>query len=329
MFKIGPYTIANNLILAPMAGISDLPFRKICNAYGAELAVSEMVTSDQRLWHSDKSTYRLNFGDQSGLRAVQIAGTEPDMMAFAARQCAAEGAQIVDINMGCPAKKVCKKAAGSALLRDEVRVAQILEAVVSAVDIPVTLKIRTGWCEATRNAVTIADIAEQSGICALTIHGRTRACRFKGEAEYDTIAEVVQRCNIPVIANGDINSPDKAQFVLDYTGADAIMIGRAARGKPWLFSEIDHFLKTGGYRKAPTYGEVNRVIVRHLKEMHRFYGEFLGLRISRKHLGWYLASLPRGKQHSNQFNLLPSATEQIKFIGDIFQTLDGDERLAA
>ena len=329
MFKIGPYEIANNLILAPMAGISDLPFRKICKAYGAGLAVSEMVTSDQRLWQSDKSTYRLNFGDESGLRAVQIAGTEPDMMALAARQCAAEGAQTVDINMGCPAKKVCKKAAGSALLRDEMRVAQILEAVVRAVDIPVTLKIRTGWCEATRNATTIAGIAEQSGICALTIHGRTRACRFKGEAEYDTIAEVAQRCSIPVIANGDINSPDKAQFVLDYTGADAIMVGRAARGKPWIFSEIDHFLKTGSYQKAPTYGEVKRVIVRHLKEMHRFYGEFLGLRIARKHLGWYLASLPHGKQYSSQFNLLPSATEQIKFIDDIFQTLDGDERLAA
>lgn len=293
------------------------------------MAVSEMITSDQSLWQSRKSSFRLNFQNDAAPRSVQIAGTEPQVMAQAAQTCVTNGAQIIDINMGCPAKKVCKKAAGSALLRDEPLVTRILEAVTGAVDVPVTLKIRTGWCKETRNALNIAKIAEQSGISALTIHGRTRACRFKGDVEYDTIAHVVQSVDIPVIANGDINTPDKAQYVLDYTGADAIMVGRAAQGKPWIFSEIDHFLKTGEYRDPPTFGEIKQVIVRHLTGLHRFYGDFLGMRIARKHLGWYLVHLPRGKYYSSQFNRLQSTTEQTDFIEKIFQNLDMDQRLAA
>ena len=312
-----------------MAGITDLPFRKVCKQLGAGMAVSEMVTSDHRLWQSRKSLHRLNHEGETGLRSIQIAGTDPAMMAQAAQICRAEGAQIIDINMGCPAKKVCKKAAGSALLKDERLVADILEAVVKSVSVPVTLKIRTGWCKDTRNAIAIANIAEQSGIAALTIHGRTRACRFKGNAEYDTIAQVVQHSNIPIIANGDINTPDKAQFVLDYTGADAIMIGRAAQGRPWIFSEINHFLKTGDYQKPPMIGEIKTVIVQHLTDLHKFYGEFLGVRIARKHLGWYFSHLPQGKQLSNQFNLLQSVTEQNNFISSIFQNLNDNERLAA
>jgi len=288
-----------------------------------------MVTCDPRLWQSRKSALRLDFCDEAAPHSVQLAGTEPAMMAQAAQACARQGVQIIDINMGCPAKKVCKKAAGSALLRDELAVAQILAAVVAAVEVPVTLKIRTGWCRNSRNAVRIAQVAEQSGIAALTIHGRTRACRFNGTAEYDTIAEVVQRCRLPIIANGDINSPDKAQYVLDYTGADAIMVGRAARGRPWLFSAISHYLNTGCYKKAPTYGEVHRVIAQHLEELHQFYGEFLGLRIARKHLGWYLTTLPHGKKYSNAFNLLESAAAQLEFVDGIFRNLDHNERLAA
>ncbi|MCF7981212.1 MAG: tRNA dihydrouridine synthase DusB [Pseudomonadales bacterium] len=329
MLTIGSHHLDNNLILAPMAGITDLPFRKVCKQLGAGLSISEMVTSDQRLWQSRKSLHRLNHVGEIGLNAIQIAGTDPQMMAQAAQICSAEGAQIIDINMGCPAKKVCKKAAGSALLKDEALVANILETVVNAVSVPVTLKIRTGWCKDTRNALSIAKIAEQSGIAALTIHGRTRACRFKGCAEYDTIAEVVQRSNIPIIANGDINTPDKAQFVLDYTGADAIMVGRAAQGRPWIFSEIDYFLKTGVYQKPPMIGDIKKVIVQHLTELHNFYGEFLGVRIARKHFGWYLAHLPQGACYSSQFNSLQSVTEQNSYISSIFQNLDENERLAA
>ena len=329
MFTIGSHLLDNCLILAPMAGITDLPFRKVCKQLGAGMAVSEMVTSDHRLWQSRKSLHRLNHEGETGLRSIQIAGTNPAMMAQAAQICSAEGAQIIDINMGCPAKKVCQKVAGSALLKDEHLVADILETVVKSVCVPVTLKIRTGWCKDTRNALSIAKIAEQSGIAALTIHGRTRACRFKGNAEYDTIAQVVQRSSIPIIANGDINTPDKAQFVLDYTGADAIMIGRAAQGRPWIFSEINHFLKTGTYQKPPMIGEIKTVIVQHLTDLHKFYGEFLGMRIARKHLGWYFSHLPQGKQFSSQFNLLESVTEQNNFISSIFQNLNENERLAA
>lgn len=329
MLTIGSHHLDNNLILAPMAGITDLPFRKVCKQLGAGLSISEMVTSDQRLWQSRKSLHRLNHVGEIGLNAIQIAGTDPQMMAQAAQICSAEGVQIIDINMGCPAKKVCKKAAGSALLKDEALVANILETVVNAVSVPVTLKIRTGWCKDTRNALSIAKIAEQSGIAALTIHGRTRACRFKGSAEYDTIAEVVQRSNIPIIANGDINTPDKAQFVLDYTGADAIMVGRAAQGRPWIFSEIDYFLKTGVYQKPPMIGDIKKVIVQHLTELHNFYGEFLGVRIARKHFGWYLAHLPQGARSSSQFNSLQSVAEQNSYISSIFQNLDENERLAA
>lgn len=329
MLKIGPYTLRNNLILAPMAGVTDQPFRNLCKQLGAGMAVSEMVTSDSRLWHSRKSRHRLDHRGESEPRTVQIAGSDPEMMAQAARFNISNGAQIIDINMGCPAKKVCNKAAGSALLKDEQLVADILSAVVQASTVPVTLKIRTGWCKDTRNAATIAAIAEDSGISALTVHGRTRACRFKGEVEYDTIAEVKQRSQIPVIANGDINNPDKAQYVLDYTGADAIMVGRAAQGKPWIFAEISHFLQTGDYRKQPTIGEIKEIAGHHLTELHRFYGDFLGLRIARKHMGWYLAHFPRGKEFSKDFNRLESPLEQTTQLDNFFRHLDSNERIAA
>ena len=245
MFQIGPHTIDSQVILAPMAGVTDLPFRRLCKRLGAGMVVSEMITADTRLWHTRKSSYRLQKDQNDSLNVVQIAGGDPEMMAEAARVNAANGAHIIDINMGCPAKKVCNVAAGSALLKDEKKVAEILQAVVNAVDIPVTLKIRTGWDKENRNAVDIAKIAENSGIQALTIHGRTRECKFKGEVEYDTIAEVKSNIQIPVIANGDIDSPEKAKQVLDYTNADAIMIGRAAQGRPWIFREINHYLETG------------------------------------------------------------------------------------
>jgi tRNA-dihydrouridine synthase B len=251
------------------------------------------------------------------------------MMAAAAAANVANGAQIIDINMGCPAKKVCNKAAGSALLRDEKLVADILEAVVGAVSVPVTLKIRTGWCPDTRNALTIAHIAEQSGIQALTIHGRTRACRYNGNAEYDTIAAVVQQSRIPVIANGDITSAQQALQVLQYTGADAIMIGRGAQGTPWIFSEINHFLKTGELLVKPTIAQLGALVQEHISGLHEFYGDFLGLRIARKHMGWYLQHLPDMASARKTFNQLEDSNEQLKFINRYFQSLDGSIRLAA
>lgn len=329
MLKIGNYTLRNNLVLAPMAGVTDQPFRNLCKKLGAGMAVSEMVTSDSRLWNSRKSKYRLDHSGESEPRIVQIAGSDPQMMAEAARINISNGAQIIDINMGCPAKKVCNKAAGSALLKDEQLVSDILNAVVKASTVPVTLKIRTGWCKNSKNATTIATIAENAGISALTVHGRTRACRFKGDVEYDTIAKIKQRSQIPVIANGDINSADKAQYVLDYTGADAIMVGRAAQGKPWIFADIEYFLQTGDYRRQPTIGEIKEIVTSHLSELHRFYGDFLGMRIARKHMGWYLAHFPGGKDFSKGFNQLESTLEQTKQLEVFFQHLDSNERIAA
>ena len=292
--KIGPYILENPLILAPMAGITDRPFRMLCREQGAALTVSEMVTSQKHLWHTRKTQLRLDHTGESSPRSVQIAGADPAQMAEAAQFNVDNGAQIIDINMGCPAKKVCNVMAGSALMKNELLVAKILHSVVNAVDVPVTLKIRTGWDLDNRNANSIAKIAEAEGIQALTIHGRSRACAFKGEAEYETIADVKSRINIPVIANGDIDSPEKAAEVLRLTDADGIMIGRGAQGRPWIFREILHYLEHG--KKLPDLEtkEVNLLLNKHLKSLYDFYGEYAGVRIARKHIGWYC------KHHFNQ-----------------------------
>ncbi len=295
-----------------MAGVTDAPFRRICQEMGAGLATSEMLTSDTALWNSRKSNQRLT-DDRSnplGIKSIQIAGSEPRKMANAAKACVDNGAQIVDINMGCPAKKVCKKAAGSSLLRDEQLVADILKAVVSAVDVPVTLKIRTGWSPDSKNGTAIARIAEDSGVQALAVHGRTRACRFKGEAEYETIGAIAQSVQIPVIANGDIDSPQKAAQVLKETGASAVMIGRAAQGQPWLLREISHYLTNQECLPAPTMLEVSKVLSSHLEGLHQFYGEHLGVRIARKHVKWYLQHL------AIRFNVAVDA-EQLQIINSI------------
>lgn len=285
--QIGPYQIKTPVFLAPMAGITDRPFRQICRQMGAGLVVSEMVSSDPSLRNSRKTQLRLDHHGEQGPISVQIAGTEPGQMAEAARFNVAQGAQIIDINMGCPAKKVCNVMAGSALLKDENRVAGILQAVVDAVEVPVTLKIRTGWDTANRNALNIARIAEESGIQALAIHGRTRACAYQGKAEYDTIAHVKASIGIPVIANGDITSAAKAKQVIDQTGVDAVMIGRAAQGNPWIFRDINHFFETGSLLAKPTLEEVSQLVQEHLHNLYAFYGEYMGVRIARKHIGWY------------------------------------------
>lgn len=319
MFRIGPYTIDSQTILAPMAGVTDRPFRQLCRQFGAGLVVSEMVTSDTRLWKSRKSTYRLNHEGEAEPRSVQIAGGDAQMMADAARMNAERGAQIIDINMGCPAKKVCNKAAGSALLRDEALVADILQTVVAAVDVPVTLKFRTGWDMDNRNALNIARMAEDAGIAALALHGRTRACGYKGEAEYDTIAEVKQSVSIPVFANGDIDSPQKAKQVIAHTGADAVMIGRGAQGRPWLFREINHYLATGELMEEPSLDEIRTVLLGHLQELRTFYGDYLGVRIARKHVGWYLQAQPEGKTFRKEFNVLETAEEQTQALELYFE----------
>ncbi|HLD65380.1 MAG TPA: tRNA dihydrouridine synthase DusB [Pseudomonas sp.] len=308
--RIGPYTLPNPLVLAPMAGVTDRPFRALCRRLGAGLVVSEMVTSDMRLWHTRKSSLRLMHEGDPEPRSVQIAGGDPQMLAEAARANVALGAQIIDINMGCPAKKVCNKAAGSALLKDEGLVREILQAVVAAVDVPVTLKIRTGWDRANKNGLIVAKIAEQAGIQALAVHGRTRADLYTGEAEYDTIAAIKQAVSIPVFANGDIDSPEKAKAVLDATGADGLLIGRAAQGRPWIFREIAHYLATGEHLAPPEMGEVERILLEHLAALHGFYGEVMGTRIARKHVGWYLATLPGAKEFRAQFNRLENTDAQ-------------------
>lgn len=308
--RIGPYTLPNRLILAPMAGVTDRPFRQLCRQLGAGLVVSEMVTSDTRLWHSRKSRLRLPHAGDPEPRSVQIAGGDPAMLAEAARRNVELGAQIIDINMGCPAKKVCNKAAGSALMKDETLVRQILEAVVAAVEVPVTLKIRTGWDRQHKNGIEVARIAEQSGIQALAVHGRTRADLYQGQAEYDTIAAIKQSVSIPVFANGDIDSPHKARDVLASTGADALLIGRAAQGRPWIFREIDHFLTTGTLLPGPGLEETEQVLLGHLAELHDFYGATMGVRIARKHVGWYLATCPGGADFRRRFNLLDDTDAQ-------------------
>lgn len=321
MLKIGPYTITTPLILAPMAGVTDSPFRRLCLRMGAGMAVSEMVTSNPKLWHTRKSKLRMDHRGEQEPRSVQIAGGDPEQMAKAARLNQTFGAQIIDINMGCPAKKVCNKAAGSALLKDIPLVQDILAAVTEAVDIPVTLKIRTGWDPDHRNGVEVARLAQQSGITALAVHGRTRACMYKGQAEYDTIASIVREVDIPVIANGDIDSPEKAREVLDYTGASAVMVGRAAQGRPWIFREINHFLEHGEHLAAPTPKEICTILQEHLASLYQFYGEQQGVRIARKHVGWYMQGQPSGSDFRRRFNRLESSDTQQSCIREYFQYL--------
>lgn len=326
---IGPYTLPNPLIVAPMAGVTDRPFRLLCRRLGAGLAVSEMVIADSSLWHTRKSRLRLDHTGEPEPRSVQIAGGDPGMLADAARFNAAHGAQIIDINMGCPAKKVCNKAAGSALMKDEGLVREILMAVVAAVDVPVTLKMRTGWDSNHRNAPLIARMAEDAGIQALAIHGRTRADAYRGQAEYDTIAEVKSQVSIPVFANGDVTSPQDAARVLNHTGADGLLIGRAAQGSPWIFREILHFLKTGQVLTAPALDEVEQILMEHLLALHEFYGERMGVRIARKHVGWYLQSHDEGKQFSRRFNAIEHVREQQDEIQRYFEGLRNGEVFAA
>jgi tRNA-dihydrouridine synthase B len=318
MIRIGSHQLANPVALAPMAGVTDLPFRRLCRQLGAGLVVSEMITSDRRLWHSAKTRLRLQHSEECEPRSVQIAGSDPVMMANAARLNADHGAQIIDINMGCPAKKVCRKAAGSALLQDEPLVADILQAVVAAVDIPVTLKIRTGWAPEHRNGVTIARIAQDSGIAALAVHGRTRSCRFAGIAEYRTIADICRAVAIPVFANGDIDSPQKARTVLDQTGAAGVMIGRAAQGKPWLCGQIAHFLASGELLPDPEREQQLAILRQHLQQLHAFYGEYTGLRVARKHVSWYLQSTPDNIAFRQRFNQLECAQQQLDTIDELF-----------
>ena len=319
--NIGPYQLTSNAIAAPMAGVTDQPFRNLCREMGAGLAVSEMITSDVGLWNSQKTKDRLLHGGEQHPTSVQIAGTEPNQMADAARKNVDLGAQIIDINMGCPAKKVCKAAAGSALLRNETLVKSILRATVNAVQVPVTLKIRTGWDRENRNAISIAKIAEGEGIQAIAVHGRTRNDFINGHAEYKTIRDVKRNVDIPVIANGDICSPIKAQQVLQYTGADAIMIGRAAQGRPWIFREITHFLKKGVTLPPPSPTEIKLTLLKHLHSLYDFYGEGRAVRIARKHVGWYFSSSPDTNKFRKRFNQLQSAKSQTiaiaKYINEI------------
>jgi tRNA-dihydrouridine synthase B len=317
--RIGPHVLRNNLFVAPMAGVTDRPFRQLCKRFGAGLAVSEMVASNSLLWGSEKTRRRANHEGEPDPISVQIAGADPRMMAEAASYNVGQGAQIIDINMGCPAKKVCNVMAGSALLRDELLVGRILEAVVGAVDVPVTLKFRTGWDRQNRNALKVARIAEESGIQLLSIHGRTRACGYTGHAEYDTIAEVKGATRLPVIANGDITTPQKAKYVLDYTRADGVMIGRAAQGRPWIFREIEHYLKTGEQLPPPLVSEIHRVLIAHLHELYAFYGAETGVKIARKHISWYTKGLAGSASFRHAMNQLPSAEEQLGAVNRFFE----------
>ena len=327
--RIGPYQLKNNLIVAPMAGVTDRPFRQLCKKMGAGMAVSEMVTSNSLLYGSAKTIRRANHEGEVAPVSVQIAGSIPAMMAEAARHNVDNGAQIIDINMGCPAKKICNVMAGSALLQDEPLVARILEAVVAAAtDTPVTLKIRTGWDKSHKNALRILHIAQESGIQALAIHGRTRACGYSGEAEYETIAAVKAEAHIPIIANGDITTPEKAKFVLEATAADAIMIGRAAQGRPWLFREIAHFLATGEHLPSPEVAEIHEVLLAHLDDLYSFYGDIGGVRMARKHIAWYTRGLADSASFRHAMNQLESIALQLDAVNDFFWRARGrDSRL--
>ncbi len=327
--KIGPYELKSPFLLAPMAGITDAPFRKLCRQFGAGMTTSEMTTADISLWNTAKSRRRLDLDMDAEPRTVQIAGADPDQLALAARLCVDRGAQIIDINMGCPAKKVCRKAAGSALLRDQVLVQRILEAVVGAVDVPVTLKMRTGWDTANRNGTAIARIAEQSGVQALAVHGRTRACRFKGDAEYETIARIKDLVSIPVIANGDITTSQKSLEVLRLSSADALMIGRGAQGHPWIFRELNHYHKTGETIEPLEINKVRDIMLGHLDSLYRFYGETTGVRVARKHLKWYCISLAGSDSFRSNVLRVDSAFEQIRLTQEYFRRQADQEMVAA
>ena len=319
--QIGPYTLNNNLIVAPMAGVTDRPFRQLCKSMGAGMAVSEMVSSNSLLWGSEKTLRRADHTGEVDPISVQIAGADPLMMAEAARYNVERGAQIIDINMGCPAKKICNVMAGSALLQNEMLVGRILDAVVSAVDVPVTLKIRTGWDKQHRNAISVARIAESAGVRAIAIHGRTRACAYTGNAEYDTIAAVKSEVRIPVIANGDITTPEKVKQVLEYTSADAVMIGRAAQGRPWIFREISHYLATGQHLPLPDVSEIHRVLIKHLHDLYDFYGEYSGVRIARKHISWYTKGLVGSAAFRHNMNQLQTTDQQMVAASEFFSEL--------
>ena len=328
--QIGPYQLKNSLVLAPMAGITDRPFRQLCRNLGAGIAISEMVSSNSLLWGSEKTKRRADHQGETEPCSVQIMGADPRMMGEAARYNVDTGAKIIDINMGCPAKKVCNVAAGSALLRDEKLVGHILDAVVAAVpDVPVTLKFRTGWDSAHRNGVTIARIAAEAGIQALAIHGRTRADGYCGEAEYDTIAAIKRAVDIPVIANGDIVSPEKAQAVLKYTSADGIMIGRAAQGRPWIFREINHYLAHGTHLPEPGPDDIHTILRGHLENLYDFYGEYTGVRMARKHIGWYSKGARHGGAFRAAINRVESSTGQLAMIDDFFSHLCDEQEEAA
>lgn len=327
--QIGPHILKNKLIVAPMAGVTDRPFRQLCKLMGAGMAVSEMVSSNSLLWGSKKTERRANHDGEVSPISVQIAGADPDMLAAAARYNVEHGAQIIDINMGCPAKKICNVMAGSALLQNESLVGKILDAVVKAVDIPVTLKIRTGWDKQHKNALSVAHIAENAGIQALAIHGRTRACAYMGEAEYDTIAAVKAAVKIPVIANGDITTPEKAKHILAYTKADAIMIGRAAQGRPWIFREINHYLTTGQHLQAPEVTEIHRVLINHLHDLYDFYGEYSGVRIARKHISWYTKGLVGSAGFRHAMNQLQTSEQQLSETNIFFsKSAEANQRLS-
>ena len=322
--NIGPYLLANALFVAPMAGVTDRPFRQLCRRLGAGYAVSEMISSRADLWHTPKTTRRVNHEGEPGPIAVQIAGTEPALMADAARHNIDCGAQIIDINMGCPAKKVCNQWAGSALMQDPLLALAIIEAVVSACaprSVPVTLKMRSGWSHAHKNAVALAVQAQGAGVQMITVHGRTREQGYSGQAEYDTVAAVKAAVSVPVVANGDIDSPEKASAVLAATGADALMIGRAAQGRPWIFREIAHFLASGSHLAPPLVAEVKQWALLHLQDHYQLYGEFLGVRSARKHIGWYVRSLPGGEEFRQQMNLIENCVSQAAAVADYFDRL--------
>jgi tRNA-dihydrouridine synthase B len=318
--QIGPYLLRNNVFVAPMAGVTDRPFRQLCKELGAGYAVSEMAAANPRVWASEKSSRRTDHAGEMEPKAVQIAGSDPQELADCARFNVDKGAQVIDINMGCPVKKVCNNWCGSALLQFEDLVEKILHAVVGAVPVPVTLKFRTGWDRQNKNALNIARIAEQAGIQMLTLHGRTRADGYTGDAEYETIAAVKAAVKIPVVANGDITTPEKARFVLDTTGADAVMIGRAAQGRPWIFREIDHYLRTGTHLPPPLVAEVRKLMDEHLRAHYAFYGEYLGVRTARKHIGWYVRDLPGGEDFRQQMNRLESTAEQLRAVDGFFES---------
>jgi len=329
-FKIAHFEFNSRAVLAPMAGVTDRPFRQLCKELGAGMAVSEMISSNSLLWGSSKTLRRANHLGEVEPRIVQILGADPQLMAKAAQHNVANGAQLIDINMGCPAKKICNVMAGSALLRDEELVKQILEAVVNAVNVPVTLKIRTGWDKNNKNGVLIAKIAEQMGIQSLAVHGRTRACGYSGEAEYDTIAEIKAAVRIPVIANGDIRNPEKARWVLDYTQADAVMIGRAAQGNPWIFREINHYLTTGEPLPEPSLQEICDTLLRHLANLYDFYGEYTGVRMARKHVSWYSKGQPHGSAFREMMMRVESSQQQIELTRQFFnQLIENEQDLAA